>query len=193
MTKSSGKYFLLTALAFLFPFFALAYLFFPGLPVLAHGVLLFNGWLFWTLVEYFWHRYKMHPGPTAPRGRAFKEHRYHHEHPNDLQVRFHHRMLMLVGIVLLGAAAIRLDNYFTFIYGIYLGFVWFCYVHILLHRRWSAYFFPKLLNYHIHHHSKLPNVGYGVSVTWWDDIYGTIPPESSRISERVIELYFRGL
>jgi sterol desaturase/sphingolipid hydroxylase (fatty acid hydroxylase superfamily) len=63
-------------------------------------------------------------------------------------------------------------------------------MHFLLHQKAAQNFFKKLVKYHIYHHCKYHDKCYGVSVTWWDDLFGTVPGKSCSVSQRIINFYF---
>ncbi len=158
-------------------------------PVLSQLLQLFTGWLTWTYGEYLWHRFKTHAKNEQP-GKVYQRHMYHHQHPAQLKIQLPHRVFMMIGMIVFGIISIRLNNYFTLFTGFYTGFVWFCYMHVVLHRRWSMKIFPRLFRYHVQHHCKHPDKCFGVSVPWWDDVFGTAPSGSYRIPARIIDFYF---
>lgn len=149
------------------------------------------GWIIWTFVEYAWHRWLMHGSGTHPAFKQVDVHRHHHQHPSELKVTTWHRILFFIGILISAGFTSTCDTYWNLLTGFYSGIAVFCYIHVLLHRKWSASIFPKLLKYHLAHHLKYPKSGYGVSVVWWDDILHSAPPADFKPTEKQWALYFK--
>lgn len=159
-------------------------------PWLSQAILFFLGWLTWTFLEYIAHRFWMHNKSTQREKPALSNHQYHHTHPTELKVTNSHRFLLLVTGILIIISAIYLHNYFILFAGFYLGFLSYTFMHVILHRKWAKILFPRLLQNHILHHCKFTNKCFGVTVTWWDKIFGTSAPRSYQISEKIISYYF---
>jgi len=160
--------------------------------VLFHILLFTSGWLSWTFVEYIAHRFWMHGKGNALYYMASRKHLHHHQHPEDRKVRPVHRALMLALIIFFIYVSILLKNYFTLFAGFYTGFAGFCLIHYVLHKTWSQQIFKELIEYHIYHHCKYPDYCHGVTVTWWDKIFATKPPQQAHISARIRHFYFEG-
>ena len=148
------------------------------------------GLISWTFIEYIVHRFWMHGKGNALYMIASKRHLYHHSHPHDLKITALHRTIMFLLLVVLVVFSLKLKNYFTMFTGFYSGFVLFCFMHLFLHQNWCRTLFPKLVRYHMFHHCKYPDRCHGVTVTWWDDWFGTAPPPGAAISERILQFYF---
>lgn len=149
------------------------------------------GWILWTFVEYAWHRWLMHGSRSHPALNQVNVHLHHHQHPSELKVSTLHRILFFVGILISLQFTSICNNYWNLLTGFYGGIAFFCYIHVLLHRKWSASIFPTLLKYHLAHHLKYPKTGYGVSVVWWDDILQSAPPAHFTPTEKQWALYFK--
>jgi sterol desaturase/sphingolipid hydroxylase (fatty acid hydroxylase superfamily) len=160
------------------------------LPWLSHAILFSVGWLTWTFLEYIAHRFWMHNKPAQREKPAISNHLYHHTHPTELKVGNTDRFLLLLSGILIIIVAIFLQNYFTLFAGFYLGFLSYTFMHVILHRKWVNTPFPRLLQNHILHHCKFTNKCFGVTVIWWDIIFGTKAPRNYQISEKVISYYF---
>ncbi len=145
----------------------------PAAGLFALGVFL------WTFTEYVMHRFIFHWQPNTSWGRRlhFTIHGVHHDYPNDGS-----RLVMPPGLSV--PLAVVFWYGWTFLFGAYAppafagllaGYLFYDMVHYATHH------FPmrrgvwlKLKKYHIRHHYKDENVGYGVSSPLWDYIFGTV-------------------
>ncbi len=153
--------------------------------------LLFTGWLTWTFTEYMLHRFRDHGHGDHARNKTVQMHHYHHSHPTEIEISGKQRAgLLLLSVASLGISY-WLQNYFTFIAGVVLGFTWFIFMHYLLHQKWSVKFFPLLHRNHIYHHCKFPDSCHGISVVWWDFLFRTIPKKNLPISEKILAFYYK--
>lgn len=141
--------------------------------------------LSWTLVEYIAHRYVFHLHPKSPLGKRiiYIFHENHHEFPRDKMRLFMPPLpsiilaSLLFGIFALGSQLItgKTDYAFVFFSGFFFGYLTYVSMHYAIH----AFAPPKPLkslwrNHHLHHY-KYPNKGFGVSSTFWDKVFGTVP------------------
>lgn len=150
-------------------------------------LLLAEGWVSWTFIEYLLHRFWMHAKESD--SRMAQTHHHHHTHPTEIVVRPLHRLGMLVLLVLVFWLALVLQNYVTLLAGLCAGMVGYFLMHRLLHLKCARHLFKRLLRYHIYHHCKYPNTCFGITVPWWDDLFGTVP-KNPMISQRIIDFYF---
>jgi len=169
------------------PFVALlAWLSFRALqPTIIVGASLL-GYVIWTLVEYFGHRYLFHfvfPGRLGIRIH-FLIHGVHHDHPNDPLRLVMPPLLsapimavaLLVALVLFG----RPLAYPTLM-GFMLGYLLYDMLHYSVHhaefkRRPGRY----LKRLHMLHHFHDPECGFGISAPWWDKAFKTEYSRSRR-------------
>jgi dihydroceramide fatty acyl 2-hydroxylase len=161
-------------------------------PIAFFMLLLFGGWLCWTFTEYMIHRFWTHTesGHSNEKSR-FKSHLHHHTHPTEISITGWQRFFFIsIGAALI-FVAVMFNNYFTLVTGFFIGFAWSFVSHWILHQRWSRKLFPRLHYYHICHHCKHADKCFGFSTTIWDRLLGTTPPKKSKISERIIEFYFK--
>jgi len=136
------------------------------------------GILLWTLLEYLIHRYIFHYEPTSHLGKRlhYIVHGVHHDYPNDarrlvmppsvsvpLAVLFYILFLLIFGHLAPGVFA-----------GLVFGYV--CYD--MLH--YATHHFPMkrglwlwLKQYHLRHHYKDDDAGFGISSPIWDYVFGT--------------------
>lgn len=162
-----------------------------NIPFLFHSILLFSGWLSWTYTEYFFHRFIMHEADGSKGLGKLLNHSHHHKDPSDIRVTAPHRVSMIAISIVLIVLSIKLDNYFTFFCGYFFGFTAFCLMHVVLHHAWSKKVFPQLHQFHIHHHCKHTDKCFGVTISWWDHLYGTVPDKNLTISKRILVFYYK--
>ena len=136
------------------------------------------GVLMWTLLEYIVHRYVFHYEPKTRVGKAlhFIIHGVHHDYPNDAS------RLVLPPVISVPMAVLF---YFLFAFtfrsfapavsaGFGFGYVCYDTIHYATH-----HFAMKnrvglwLKQYHLRHHYKDDEAGYGVSSPLWDYIFRT--------------------
>jgi hypothetical protein len=171
--------------------YLLATLLQAGLPVIFHLLLALLGWITATFIEYIVHRFWMHNSKGRESASTFVSyHNHHHTHPSEIIITTTFRIILVLGGMLLTYISFRLQNSFTFLAGLYLGFCTYTLMHKAIHQPWAKKLFPKLTRFHIYHHCKFPNACFGITVTWWDEIFRTGPPKGAKISPRIIEFYF---
>src|SRR4030095_5919480 len=128
-----------------------------GNAIAFHGLLFSIGFITYTFIEYIAHRFWMHGKEEKHPGKSLERHLHHHRHPTELKITSAMRNRLLLGCILLIALSCWLNNYFTLFAGFYSGFVYYCYMHVFLHKPWAKKVFPALQTSHIHHHCKYPN------------------------------------
>lgn len=148
------------------------------MSILAILPLFLAGILMWTLLEYIVHRWVFHYEPKTRAGKAlhFIIHGVHHDYPNDAT------RLVLPPIISLPAAVLLYFIFFgTFgrwapaiAAGFAAGYVFYDSIHYATH-----HFAMKsraglwLKQYHLRHHYKDDEVGFGVSSPLWDYVFRT--------------------
>lgn len=155
-----------------------------------HLLLFFTGFITYTFFEYISHRFWMHGKEKKHPGKSLERHMNHHRHPTELKITTGLRTQLLLADLILLVLAFDLNNYFTFFWGVYTGFVYYCFMHVFLHKPWAQKVFPDLLVSHIHHHCKYPDHCFSTCITWWDKLFNTSVPKDVRISPRIIQFYF---
>lgn len=149
------------------------------------------GWVLWTLGEYVLHRFAMHH--LHGKGIMSREHLEHHVH-SSWSFSVTHLMswagMLAVGAVAwlpLGwwiagpAAGIALAT------GWAVGYFFYEYQHMAAHLRGpSGRYDAWVRRHHFHHHFGHPMANHGVSVAWWDRVFGTLEvPEQVRVPRRL--------
>ncbi|XP_057763853.1 dihydroceramide fatty acyl 2-hydroxylase FAH1-like [Salvia miltiorrhiza] len=138
----------------------------------------------WTLMEYSLHRFLFHIETKSYWGNTFHYllHGCHHKHPMD-------------GLRLVfppAATAILLYPFWNFIKllstpstapalfaGGLLGYVMYDVTHYYVHHGQPTTEYPKnLKKYHLNHHFRIQDKGYGITSSFWDKVFGTLPPPS---------------
>jgi sterol desaturase/sphingolipid hydroxylase (fatty acid hydroxylase superfamily) len=144
-------------------------------------VALFGGYVFWTLVEYFGHRYFFHlevPGRLGER-MHFLVHGVHHVHPSD-PLRLVMPPLMSAPIVIVAFLILRAvcgpSLVLPVMAGFLAGYVAYDMLHFHVHHgrartRWGA----ELRRRHMQHHFQDATKGFGISCPWLDEVFGTSP------------------
>lgn len=147
--------------------------------------LFFIAMLSWTLVEYIAHRYIFHLKAKSELGKRiiYIFHENHHEYPRDKMRLFMPPVpSVILASLLLGIFAGisflltgTIDYSYVFFSGFFSGYLIYVSMHYAIH----AFAPPKLLkalwrNHHLHHY-KYPDKGFGVSSSFWDKVFGTVP------------------
>jgi sterol desaturase/sphingolipid hydroxylase (fatty acid hydroxylase superfamily) len=151
-----------------------------GLSIGVTAGMFFLGAFLWTFIEYFLHRFVFHYKPSSVWGQRihFIAHGVHHDYPND-------------GTRLVMPPSLSLPLAFLFYYvfylvfgsqltpGVFAGMVfgYLCYdmLHYATHHfsmKTQPWLFLK--QYHLRHHYKDEDTGYGVSSPFWDYIFRTV-------------------
>lgn len=139
------------------------------------------GYLLWTLLEYFGHRFIFHFRPKSPTGQWFQFliHGVHHEHPNDA-LRLVMPPLMSLPIMIAAFGIIRLATgpqvALPAMAGFIGGYLLYDGVHFYVHHRQPENFIGRYLRRrHMHHHFRDDRSWFGVSAPWWDAVFATRP------------------
>ncbi len=136
------------------------------------------GILLWTLLEYLIHRYIFHYEPKSSLGKRLHYiiHGVHHDYPNDAR-----RLVMPPSISV--PLAVLFYILFLLIFGhlapgVFAGLVFGYVCYDMLH--YATHHFPMkrglwlwLKQYHLRHHYKDDDAGFGISSPIWDYVFGT--------------------
>jgi sterol desaturase/sphingolipid hydroxylase (fatty acid hydroxylase superfamily) len=156
-----------------------------------------GGIFFWTLFEYFAHRFLFHMTPSSAWGQrvAYILHGNHHEFPRDKT-----RLLMppapsliMAGIVFSIFFLVAGNWTLMFFPGFISGYLLYGSLHYSIHAfnppfKWMK---PLWRNHHLHHY-KDDHRGFGVTSTFWDRVFGTMYDLKKEVEdkERVKELMY---
>lgn len=139
----------------------------------------FGALFFWTFFEYLAHRYVFHMISENPKLQriAYVMHGNHHHYPRDKQRLFMPPVPSLIlAALIFGVQYLFLGQYtFAFYPGFILGWLLYASMHYAIHAMAPPFKFMKPLwrNHHLHHY-KNEELGFGVSNTFWDKIFGTM-------------------
>ncbi|MDG1277079.1 MAG: sterol desaturase family protein [Algoriphagus sp.] len=143
-------------------------------------LLLIAGFIFFTFVEYFMHKYFFHMEPNTPiKDKVqYSIHGVHHDYPKDKD-----RLAMPPFVSAAYAAILYLifklimgDLAYYFLPGFLIGYASYLGVHYIVHAfPPPKNFFKTLWVNHAIHHYKDPDSAFGVSTPLWDIILGTMP------------------
>src|SRR5687768_15137022 len=144
-----------------------------ALPVLVAGVGL------WSLGEYVLHRFAMHE--LKGRGILSREHLMHHVRASwifDPMLLLAWLGVVLVGVLVWGQLGLVLLGPIagaSLAVGWCVGYAAYEYVHAMAHLRAPRTDYQRWLRkHHFHHHFGHPMRNHGVSVDWWDRVFGTL-------------------
>jgi len=141
--------------------------------------------LSWTVFEYFFHRYVNHLDHFFPESKlanriAYTLHGIHHEYPRDKE-----RLIMppmpgiLIASVLFGIFYLLMDNYaLIYLSGFITGYLMYVAIHYGTHKFRPPKPLKFLWRHHALHHYKYPDKAFGVSTTFWDHVFRTMPPKN---------------
>ncbi|WP_313803982.1 sterol desaturase family protein [Flavobacterium sp.] len=161
----------------------LAYLIYRALvvyqiPTTITAILFFSGILYWTFFEYIAHRYIFHwvSEHVGIQKVAYIMHGNHHEYPRDRDRLFMPPVpSIILSTVLFGLHYLLLSDYnWAFFPGFMLGYLLYASMHYAIHAFEPPFEFMKpLWRNHQMHHYRNEHLGFGVSNTFWDRLFGT--------------------
>ena len=168
-----------------------------GLPAGRIAILFVGGMFFWTFFEYIMHRWVFHMIAESERAQRFiyVMHGNHHHFPRDKERLFMPPVPSLIisaTIFALMFLAAR-ENAFVFFPGFIFGYLLYGSMHYAIHA-WNPPFKwmkPLWRNHHLHHY-KDEHRGFGVSITLWDHVFGTMfdLKKEKEDKEKVAELMY---
>ncbi|MED6192848.1 cytochrome P450 [Stylosanthes scabra] len=153
-----------------------------GVPVSNAAQLFLIGLFAWTLAEYLLHRFLFHVKTTSYWGNTlhYLLHGCHHKHPMDhLRLVFPPAAAAILAVPLWNI--VRLLSTPTtapaIFGGFLLGYIMYDCTHYYLHHGQPKSDAPKKLKkYHLNHHYRISNHGFGITSPLWDIVFGTLPP-----------------
>jgi sterol desaturase/sphingolipid hydroxylase (fatty acid hydroxylase superfamily) len=139
------------------------------------------GFIFWSPIEYFLHRYLGHEWTFKSKFR--KEHQKHHflkdyfaSHTDKTIAVFP----IMILIVLVGMFFVALKYSLLFGIGFLLSYLTYEWFHKSLHVKSPRTRLGKCLRkHHFHHHFENPNMNFGVTTRFWDRVFGTFEKTST--------------
>ncbi|MBQ0117588.1 MAG: sterol desaturase family protein [Flavobacterium sp.] len=142
------------------------------------ALLFFGAMLFWTFFEYIAHRYVFHliSESTSMKKFAYILHGNHHEYPRDRTRLFMPPVPSLIlASAIFGVQYLILGhNVWGFFPGFMIGYLLYGSMHYAIHAFEPPFEFLKpLWRNHQMHHYRNEHLGFGVSNTLWDKVFGT--------------------
>lgn len=141
-------------------------------------LLFVGGMLYWTFFEYIAHRYLFHMVSENIKLKkvAYILHGNHHEYPRDRERLFMPPVPSLIlSFTLFWFHYLFLWDYnWAFFPGFMLGYLLYASTHYAIHAFEPPFDFMKSLwRNHQMHHYRNEHLGFGVSNTFWDKVFGT--------------------
>lgn len=163
------------------------YLSSQGLPFYCIIPMFAFGLFIWTFIEYGLHRFAFHLDDHLPRHQAFYAmhfllHGVHHYLPMDKMRLVLPPTLGLVLITPFYFLAFALFPYYwayAGFAGAFLGYIMYDCTHYFLHHMNLPPYFKTLKKYHLDHHYKNYELGFGVTSSFWDKVFNTELVETS--------------
>lgn len=170
--------------------------------VLQVSLIFIAGMIFWSLFEYTIHRFVFHFFAESEKARkiVYVIHGNHHEYPRDKERLFMPAVPSLliastIFAIMYGVAFLfsSTNGVFAFFPGFLMGYLIYGSMHYAIHA-WNPPFKwmkPLWRNHHLHHYKNV-ELGFGVSSTLWDHIFGTMfdLKKEKEDKEKVQELMF---
>ncbi|KAJ7015353.1 dihydroceramide fatty acyl 2-hydroxylase FAH1 isoform X1 [Populus alba x Populus x berolinensis] len=151
-----------------------------ALPEIA--LMVVGGVFIWTLLEYTLHRFLFHIKTKSYWGNTvhYLLHGCHHKHPMDgLRLVFPPTATAILLVPFWNMVAVFATPSITpaLFGGGLLGYVMYDCTHYYLHHGQPANDVPKnLKKYHMNHHFRVQDKGFGITSALWDRVFGTLPP-----------------
>lgn len=160
-----------------------------GLTPSRAALALVGGIFIWTLLEYTLHRFLFHMKTTSYWGNTlhYLLHGCHHKHPMDgLRLVFPPAATAILCVPVW--TVIRLLSTPSTAPAVFggglLGYVIYDVTHFYLHHGKPSKGLTKgLKRYHLSHHFRVQTVGFGITSSFWDRVFGTFP--SPGAAERI--------
>ncbi|KAG6594413.1 Dihydroceramide fatty acyl 2-hydroxylase FAH1, partial [Cucurbita argyrosperma subsp. sororia] len=142
----------------------------------------------WTLIEYIVHRFLFHIETSSYWGNTmhYLIHGCHHKHPMDsLRLVFPPTATAVLIVPIWNLVKLFFPTSMApaLFGGGLLGYVMYDVTHYYLHHGQPTGEMPKhLKKYHMNHHFRIMNKGFGVTSSLWDRAFGTLP--ASKVAEK---------
>lgn len=173
-----------------------------GFGAVSIALTFLSGMFFWSLFEYMIHRFVFHYVAESKRATriVYIIHGNHHEYPRDKERLFMPPVPSLLlasfvfGTMYYTGYIFGISSYvFAFFPGFILGYLIYGTMHYAIHAWNPPFKWMKALwrNHHLHHYKK-NELGFGVSSTLWDHVFGTMFDlgKEKEDKEKVQELMF---
>ncbi|RYY46597.1 MAG: fatty acid hydroxylase [Chitinophagaceae bacterium] len=150
-----------------------------GMPAVNVLLIYLAGMFFWSFTEYVLHRFVFHYHPGSKLGMRINYvlHGNHHEYPRDKERLFMPAVpsLIIASLFFLSFYMVLGKYAFPFFPGFMMGYLIYGSMHYAIHAWNPPFKWMKGLwrNHHLHHY-KETDMGFGVSSTLWDHVFGTM-------------------
>ncbi|KAG5562328.1 hypothetical protein RHGRI_005155 [Rhododendron griersonianum] len=160
------------------------------------GLIVCCGIFIWTLMEYTLHRFLFHIKTKSYWGNTlhYLLHGCHHKHPMDgLRLVFPPAATAVLcfpfwNLLKLVSTPSTTPALFG---GGLLGYVMYDVTHYYLHHAQPTSEVPRnLKKYHLNHHFRIQNRGFGITSSFWDKVFGTLPQSKAAAKKSVAEYPF---
>jgi sterol desaturase/sphingolipid hydroxylase (fatty acid hydroxylase superfamily) len=148
----------------------------------------FSGFFSWTLLEYFLHRYLFHfvDEREWTKKLHYMLHGIHHDYPRDEERLF---MPPLPGLLYTSVFLSVFWLFFGkfalyFMPGLMNGYLLYSFTHWAMHKYQAPKYLAALWRHHNMHHYRYPDKAFGVSSPFWDRIFGTMPPDPTKVRKQ---------
>lgn len=154
------------------------------------ALIIVTGIFIWTLMEYTLHRFLFHIKTKSYWGNTlhYLLHGCHHKHPQDAQrLVFPPTAAAILLVPLWNMVKLISTPSVTpgLVGGILLGYVMYDVTHYYLHHGQPKRGVPRhLKRYHLNHHFRLHTMGYGITSSFWDRVFETLPESKSVAKSR---------
>ncbi|CAH1448714.1 unnamed protein product [Lactuca virosa] len=161
-----------------------------GLSLPQIAIILVLGIFIWSFMEYSLHRFLFHIHTKSYWGNTlhYLLHGCHHKHPQDgLRLVFPPTATAILLVPLWNVLKLISTPTVTpaLFGGILLGYVMYDVTHYYVHHGQPKSQVPRSLKkYHLNHHFRIQNKGYGITSSLWDKVFGTLPQTKSAEKER---------
>ena len=143
------------------------------LTVSGIALAMISGWFTFTLIEYIVHSVLFHVGKNL----MVKGHAKHHAHPDGYDnLPFFGASILAGGVFLLVSLFMQEGLAILFTASILLGYVAYTVYHFLMHRVDFKNPYGKYMQQFHYIHHKRPKKNHGVTVPFWDILFGTYEP-----------------
>lgn len=161
--------------------FYIFYIGLTGLPVVSAVLMWMLGLFVWTLLEYGMHRFLFHIDEYLPESQLaftvhFLLHGIHHYVPMDKnRLVMPPTLFLALAYPIYKAVFLILPFYYACagFAGGHLGYIIYDVMHYVLHHARLPSYLQEVKKYHLEHHYKNYELGFGVSSKFWDVVFGT--------------------
>ena len=151
---------------------------------------LLMGSFVYTFLEYVFHRFILHKGPKY----MIIAHKNHHSKPTNLKIITTPLIPIIIYDLLLVTLLLCIfDSYFILLLqtGISFSQLTMDMTHVYIHSKNMPQLLSYQKSYHLlHHKHKNHDYGFGLTTSFWDMIFGTLPSENNR-SYKIWDVYSR--